>query len=142
MTRAKSGDTVVIRYTGRLEDDSVFHASEGREPLLLTIRQGKMIPALEEAMVGMEPGECKRLKIAAAEAYGPYHKELVKTLGRRVLAEGLEPEVGQRLKATRMDGRKLSVTVKDISEKSVTLDANHPLAGKDLTFDIELMEIV
>jgi peptidylprolyl isomerase len=90
----------------------------------------------------MEPGESKTLRIAASEAYGPYHEELVKTVSRRMLAEGLEPEVGQRLKATRMDGRKDSVTIKDVFEKSVILDANHPLAGKNLTFDIQLLEIV
>jgi FKBP-type peptidyl-prolyl cis-trans isomerase 2 len=142
MTQVKSGDTVVIKYTGRLEDNSIFDTSENREPLLLTIGQGKTIPALEEAIVGMEPGESKTLRIAASEAYGPYHEELVKTVSRRMLAEGLEPEVGQRLKATRMDGRKDSVTIKDVFEKSITLDANHPLAGKDLTFEVKLVEIV
>jgi peptidylprolyl isomerase len=90
----------------------------------------------------MEPGECKTLKLLAAKAYGPHHKELLKVVSRRALAEGLEPEIGQRLKATRVDGRKFSVTVKNVSDKNVTLDANHPLAGRDLTFDIQLMEIV
>jgi peptidylprolyl isomerase len=142
MTQVQSGDTVVVHYTSRLDDGGVFETSEGREPLLLTIGQGKTIPALEEAIVGMEPGESKTLKIVAAEAYGPYHKELVKTVSRRALAKGLEPKVGQRLVATRMDGRKDSVIISDLSEKSVTLDANHPLAGKDLTFDIQLVEIV
>lgn len=142
MTQVKSGDTVVIKYTGILEDNSIFDTSENCEPLLLTIGQGKTIPALEEAIVGMEPGESKTLRIAASEAYGPYREELVKNISRRILAEGMEPEVGQRLKATRMDGRKDSVTIKHVFEKSITLDANHPLAGKDLTFDVQLLEIV
>jgi peptidylprolyl isomerase len=90
----------------------------------------------------MEPGESKTLKVAAKDAYGPYHEDLVKPVSRRALAEGLEPEIGQRLKATRIDGREFSVTVRELSDKSVTLDANHPLAGKDLTFEIQLMEIV
>lgn len=142
MARAKSGDTVVVEYTGRLEDSSVFDSSDGREPLSLTLGQGRLIPAFEDAIVGMEPGERKTAKIAAGEAYGPYHDEFVKPVSRRALAEGLEPEVGQRLKATRIDGGEFSVTVRDVSETSVTLDANHPLAGKDLTFDIRLVEIV
>ena len=121
---------------------SPFDTSENREPLLLTIGQGKTIPALEGAIVGMEPGESKTLRIVAIEAYGPYHEELLKTVSRSILPEGLEPEVGQRLKATRMDGRKDSVTIKDVFEKSITLDANHPLAGKDLTFEVQLVEIV
>jgi peptidylprolyl isomerase len=142
MIQAKSGDTVLLKYKGRLRDNSVFYDSEGHGPHLLTIGQGRIIPAFEEAIVGMEPGEWKTIKVAAVEAYGSYLKELVKTLSRSVLAEGLEPKVGQRLKGTRADGREFSVIVKDISEKSIILDANHPLAGKDLTFIIRLLEIV
>lgn len=142
MAQAKSGDTVAIHYTGRSNDNSVFGTRRGHEPLLLTIGKGSRIPAFEKAIVGMEPGESKTIEIAAAEAYGLYRKELVKTVSRRVLAESLEPEVGQRLTGTRMDGQTFAATVTDISEKSVTLDANHPLAGKDLTFEIQLLEIV
>jgi peptidylprolyl isomerase len=142
MAQAKSGDTIAFHYTGRLDDGSVFDTSEGREPRLLTIGRGKTIPALEEAIVGMEPGESKTLRIAAREAYGLQHAELIKAVSRRGLAEGLEPKVGQRLQATRMDGRKFSATIAGVTEKSLTLDANHPLAGKDLTFDIQLVEIV
>ena len=142
MAIAESGDTVSIQYTGRFEDNSLFYNSEDREPLLLTVGKGRMVPAFEDAIIGMEPGESKTLKVVASEAYGPYHEELVKPVSRRALAEGLEPEIGQRLKATRMDGRKFSVIVRNVSDKSVTLDANHPLAGKDLTFEIQLVEIV
>lgn len=142
MALAKLGDTVAIHYTGRSNDSSVCGTRRGHEPLLLTIGGGRRIPAFEEAIVGMEPGESKTLKIIAAEAYGLYRNELVKVVSRRALARDLEPEVGQRLTGTRMDGRALAVTVTDTSEKSVTLDANHPLAGKDLTFDIQLLEIV
>ena len=142
MGQAKSGDTVVIHYTGKLEDGSIFETSKGQEPLLLTIGQNKTIQVLEEAIVGMKPGETKTLKIMAINAYGPYHGELVKTVSRSVIAKGIEPKVGQKLQATRMDGRKVSVTIKNISEKNVTFDANHPLAGKDLIFDVQLVEIV
>ncbi|MHC4742034.1 MAG: FKBP-type peptidyl-prolyl cis-trans isomerase [Planctomycetota bacterium] len=142
MALAKTGDTVAIEYTVKLDDNSVVDRGKCHEPLLLTIGEGKIIPAFEEALVGMEPGECKTLKVAASEAYGPYHEELVKPVSRHTLAEGLEPEIGQRLKATRIDGRKFSVTVRSVSDNSVMLDANHPLAGKNLTFVIQLVEIV
>jgi peptidylprolyl isomerase len=142
MEPAKSGDTVIIHYTGKLDDGSIFETTKDQEPLLLTVGQNKTIQALEEAIVGMEPGETKTMKILAIDAYGPYHEELVKTVNRGVLAKGIEPKVGQELQATRIDGRKLTVTIKELSEKSVTFDANHPLAGQDLTFDVQLMEIV
>lgn len=141
MTQAKVGDTIAIHYTGRLDDSSVFSTSTHGEPLRLTIGQGRIITALEEAIVGMKPGECKRLKLAASEAYGLRHEVLVKRVHRRKLAKELEPEVGQRLKGTRMDGHPFMVTVRAVSRQSVTLDANHPLAGEDLTFDIQLIEI-
>ena len=142
MTQAKSGDTVKIQYTGRLDDNSVFDTSVDREPIQFTIGQGRTIPALEEAVIGMETGETKTVEISAEQGYGPYQKELVHTVSRKVLRAEIEPEIGKRLKATSMDGRAFSVTISDVSEKTVTMDANHPLAGKDLTFDIELISII
>lgn len=142
MTQAKSGDTVKIQYTGRLDDNSVFETSVDRDPIQLTIGKGRTIPALEEAIVGMETGESKTVDISAEQAYGVYHKELVHTVSRKVLPADMEPKIGQRLKATSVDGRAFSVTIRDISEKTVTMDANHPLAGKDLTYDIELVAIL
>jgi peptidylprolyl isomerase len=142
MTKAKSGDTVKIQYTGRLDDNSVFETSVDRDPIQLIIGQGRTIPALEEAIIGMETGESKTVEISAEQAYGAYHEELVHTVSRKVLPADMEPKIGKRLKATSMDGLAFSVTIRDISEKSVTMDANHPLAGKDLTFDIELVAIL
>ncbi|MHC4691394.1 MAG: FKBP-type peptidyl-prolyl cis-trans isomerase [Planctomycetota bacterium] len=142
MTQAKSGDTVKIQYTGRLDNNSVFDTSVDRDPIQLTIGQGRTIPALEEAIIGMETGESKTVEISAEQGYGAYQKELVHTVSRKVLPEDMEPKIGQRLTATSVDGRKLSVTIKDVSEKNVTMDANHPLAGKDLKFDIELIAIL
>ncbi len=142
MTQAKSGDTVKIQYTGRLDDNSVFDTSVDRDPIQLTIGQGRTIPALEEAIIGMETGESKTIEILAEQAYGAHQKELVHTVSRKVLPAEMEPKIGQRLKAISVDGREFSVTIRDISEKTVTMDANHPLAGKDLTFDIELVEIL
>jgi FKBP-type peptidyl-prolyl cis-trans isomerase 2 len=142
MAQAKSGDTVKIRYTGRLDDNSVFETSVDRDPIQLTIGQGRTIPALEEAIVGMETGESKTVEISAGQAYGVYHEGLVHTVSRKVLPSDMEPEIGQRLKATSVDGRAFSVTIRNISEKTVTMDTNHPLAGKDLKFDIELIAII
>lgn len=142
MTQAKSGDTVKIQYTGRLDDNSVFDTSVDRDPIQLTIGQGRTIPALEEAVIGMETGETKTVEISAEQGYGSYQKELVHTVSRKVLPADMEPKIGQRLKATSADGRAFSVTIRDISEKTVTMDANHPLAGKDLKFDIELIAII
>jgi FKBP-type peptidyl-prolyl cis-trans isomerase 2 len=142
MKQAKSGDTVKIQYTGRLDDNSVFNTSVDRGPIQLTIGKGRTIPALEQAVVGMEPGESKTIEILAEHAYGVYHEKLVRTVNRKVLPGDMEPEIGQRLKATNVGGRAFSVTIKDISEKTITIDANHPLAGKDLEFDIKLIAIL
>lgn len=108
-----------------MDDDSVFETSVDRDPIQLTIGQGRAIPALEEAIVGMETGESKTIEISAGQAYGVYHKELVHTVSRKVLPADMEPKIGQRLKATSMDGRAFSATIRDISEKTVTMDANH-----------------
>jgi len=101
-----------------------------------------MFPDFEEAIVGMRPGDSKTVKIQSDGAFGPYHKELVTTMDRSQFPPDLEPKVGQRLNATRADGKIVGVTVIDMTERSVTLDANHALAGQDLIFDVELIEIV
>ena len=142
MTQAKSGDTVKVHYTGKLDDGSVFDSSVDRDPLRLTIGENRIIPAFEQAIIGMKPGESKTVKISADRAFGPYSEELVRTVSRNIFPQGLEPKIGQRLNATRMDGRSVPVTVTEVSETTVTIDANHPLAGEDLTFDIELIEII
>ncbi|MFB0525252.1 MAG: peptidylprolyl isomerase [Phycisphaerae bacterium] len=142
MAQAKSGDNVKVHYTGRLDDGYVFDSSANRNPLQLKIGQKGVIPGLEQAIIGMEQGESKTVKIQAEEAFGRYREELIRTIGRSVFPADLEPKVGQRLTATCVDGRSVAVSVTDVSESSVTIDANHPLAGEDLTFDIELIEIL
>ena len=138
--QAKDGDTVQVHYTLKLEDGTVFETSIGGDPLQFTIGEGQLIPGFEQAVVGMSPGESKTVEIPADEAY-PYHDELVMVVDRDQLPEDLQPEVGQQLQIRQPDGQTILVKVIDVSESSVTLDANHPLAGKDLTFDIELVEI-
>jgi len=138
---AKTGDTVKVHYTGKLDDGTVFDSSNGREPLQFTIGEGQVIPGFEQAVTGMKPGESQTVKIPVEEAYGPYQQELVLVVGQDQFPADLEPEVGQQLQITQADGKVTVVTVTGISESGVILDANHPLAGKDLTFEIELMEI-
>ncbi len=142
MAEAKHGDTVKVHYTGKLEDGTVFDTSVDHDPLQFTIGEGQIIPGFEQAVVGMNPGESKTIKVTADDAYGLHHEEMVLVVDRNQLPADLNPEVGQQLQSRQPDGQTIVVTVTDVSESSVTLDANHPLAGKDLTFEIQLVEIV
>jgi len=139
---AKRGDTVRVHYTGRLEDGTIFDTSLGREPVEFILGAGQVIPGFEEAVVGMSPGESKVVKVLAEQAYGPYQPELVLEVDRNEVPPDLDLEVGLQLVLRQPEGGLIPVTVTKLSESMVTLDANHPLAGKDLIFDIQLMEIV
>jgi peptidylprolyl isomerase len=142
MTQAKKGDTVNVHYTGKLEDGTVFDSSVDREPLQFTISEGRILPGFEKGIIGMKPGDTKTVNIPADKAYGPHRKDLVLVVDKSKIPSHLKPEVGQQLKLNQPDGRAVPVRVTDITQSKVTLDANHPLAGKDLTFEIELVEIV
>jgi len=142
MAQAKSGDTVRVHYTGRLDDGTVFDSSADRDPLELTIGGDRLIPGFEQAVIGMNTGDSKSVEIPADEAFGPYREELVTEVDRSRLPADLVPEVGQKLNMTDVGGRTTVVTVAEVSESSITVDTNHPLAGEDLTFDIELVQIV
>jgi FKBP-type peptidyl-prolyl cis-trans isomerase 2 len=138
MAQAKIGDTVKVHYTGKLEDGTVLDSSINRGPLQFTLGESQVILGFEQAVVGMNLEESKTVNIPADEAYGPRHKELVVVVNRNEFPAELELKVDDHLQIKQADGQKILVTVTDISESSVTLDANHPLAGKDLTFDIQL----
>jgi len=142
MARAKYGDTVKVHYTGRLDDGTVFDTSANGDPLQFTIGSGQIIPGFEQAVVGMNPGESKTVKIPAEDAYGQRREDLIIEVEKSQLPEGLKPEVGLQLQSRQPDGRIVVLTIADMTESHVTLDANHPLAGKDLTFDIQLVEII
>jgi len=142
MSKAKSGDTVKVHYTGTLEGGEVFDTSRGKEPLEFTVGGGQLIKGFDEAVVGMAKGDSISVTIAAAEAYGLHREEMIFEVDKEQFPEGLNPETGQQLKTETGDGHPLIVTVTAVNEEKVTLDANHPLAGKDLTFEIELVEIV
>lgn len=141
MPKAQSGDTVQVHYTGKLNDGTVFDSSEGREPLQFTLGSGQVIPGFESAVSGMEVGESKTAQIASDDAYGPYVPERVIAVSRQDFPEDISPEVGMRLAVTQPNGQQIPVTVTDVSEEDVTLDANHRLAGQDLVFDIQLVAI-
>ena len=142
MSAAKSGDNVQVHYTGRLNDGSVFDSSEGRDPLAFQLGQNQVVPGFEKAVTGMEIGEKKTVTFPSDEAYGPHRQELVLVVGRDEFPDGIEPKVGEQLRMRQPDGREFRVTVTDESDDTVTLDGNHPLAGKDLNFDLQLVEIV
>jgi FKBP-type peptidyl-prolyl cis-trans isomerase 2 len=141
MPRAKSGDTVRVHYTGRLEDGTIFDTSTDREPLEFTIGSGEVIPGIEHAVTGMAPGESKSATIPPEQAYGPRRDEMVVTVGRERLPQEIEPQVGQRLAVQQQDGRQFHVTVTEVADNAVTLDANHQLAGNRLVFDLELVDV-
>jgi len=141
MASAKSGDTVRVHYTGRLEDGSVFDTSEGRDPLEFTLGGGEVIAGFDEAVTGMEEGERRSAHIAADDGYGVRREELVLEMPREQIPDDLDLEVGMMLELHRQDGNAVPVTVTDLGDVNVTLDANHPLAGEDLTFEVELVSI-
>lgn len=141
MADAKAGDTVKVHYTGKLENGTVFDSSADREPLQFTIGEGNIIPGFENAVIGMEPGQSKTERIPCAEAYGPRHDEMVQTVERSAIPADIALEKGQRLQVSQPNGPAMVVTVSEVNDESVTLDGNHMLAGEDLVFEIELLEI-
>lgn len=141
MAQAKTGDTVKVHYTGKLDDGTVFDSSVDREPLQFTIGQGQLIPDFEQAVIGMNPDESKTVQIPADKAYGPHREDMVIKVERSNLPADLDPKVDQKLQMRHPDGQATVVTVTEVNDADITLDGNHPLAGKDLTFDIQLTEI-
>ena len=142
MAKVREGDTIVIQYTGRLEDGTVFDSTEGKNPLEFTVGEGEVIPGLETGVIGMEPGESKKIVISAENGYGRHLKERVCELDRKRIPEDFHPEVGQQLQMYRADGLPVMGTVVAISGTAFTMDYNHPLAGKTLIFETRLIEIV
>ena len=140
--QAGNGDTVQVNYAGKLADGTVFDSSVGREPLEFTLGTGQVIPGFEKAVFGMKVGEKKTVTIPVEEAYGPYRDDLVAEISREKLPSDLTPEVGQQLVMNQPGGGQVVVTITGVSDNTVTINANHPLAGKDLTFELELVKIL
>lgn len=140
MPQAQNGDTVSVHYTGKLDDGTVFDSSRDSEPIEFILGEKQVIQGFDEAVSGMEPGQQQTVKISSGEAYGDRREELIFTVPKEQFPDDIDPEQGQQLQMTQGD-QVAVVTVAEVGESDVTLDANHPLAGQDLTFDIELVSI-
>ncbi len=141
MIQAKDGDRVLVHYEGKLEDGTVFDRSDPKEPLEFTIGEREVIPGLEKAVLGMNIGETKTVVIGADDAYGTYDQDLVMEFDLSIVPPDMRVERGQILRLRKEDGEEIPVSVIAITNESVTLDGNHPLAGRELTFDIELVDV-
>jgi peptidylprolyl isomerase len=139
---AKSGDVVRVHYSGFLEDGGIFDSSLEKEPLEFTLGQGTVIPGFNNAIVGMSVGATKTVQINSDDAYGPRRDDLLVIVEKSNVPPDMDPQVGMSLQIKTEEGNSTNVTVSDVTDNTVTLDANHPLAGKDLLFEIKLVEIV
>lgn len=142
MAGAKIGDKVKVHYTGKLTDGTIFDDSLNREPLEFILGKNNLIPGFEDAVQGMNAGEWKTVTIPFEQAYGPHMKEMVVEVPRKQLPPELKPVIGAQLQVAQNEGQEIVVSITKITETSVTLDANHPLAGKNLVFEIKLLEII
>lgn len=141
MSKVKLGDTVKVHYTGKLDDGTIFDSSREREPFQVNLGAGNVIPGFENGIIGMEVGQSKTVTIPPEDGYGSRRQDLVVEVKEKDFPDNIEPEPGQRLRVKQADGSVVNVTVAGVDSGVITLDANHPLAGKTLTFEIELMEV-
>lgn len=141
MSQVKQNDTVKVHYTGKLADGQVFDTSEGKEPIEFTLGEGQLIPGFENGLIDMKLNEKKTINIPVEQAYGQPREELVQEIDKSQLPPEIEPEVGMGLVSKTPDGREMNLLVAEVKEKSIIVDGNHPLAGKDLIFDLEVVEI-
>ena len=142
MGQAKNGNKVKLHFTGKLDDGTVFASSADSEPIEFTLGQHEILPGLEEAVEGMAIGESRTVKISSEQAYGQRREDLTQEIPKEHLPADLAPEVGQRLRIDRPDGEPVLVSVAAVSDATITIDGNHPLAGQDLTFELEMVEIL
>ena len=141
MAKVKKNDKVKVHYTGKLTNGQIFDSSLEREPLEFTVGAGQMIPGFDKGVLDMDLNEKKTLKIPAVEAYGETKEELMQEVPRQHLPEDLKPEVGMALASQTPDGHQMQVVVTEVKEETITVDANHPLAGKELIFEVEVVGI-
>lgn len=139
--QAQTGDTVQVHYTGKLQDGAVFDSTEGSEPIEFTLGQGQIIPGFEQAVTGIQLGESRTVNVPVDQAYGPRNDNLIQEVSREQLPEDIQPEVGMQLQRILDTGETLVVTITEVNDATITIDANPPLAGKDLIFDIKLVGI-
>lgn len=141
MSKVKANDTVEVHYTGKLKDGQVFDSSEGKDPLKVTLGQGNFIPGFEKGLLDMEVNQKKTVTIPKEEAYGEVRKELFQTIKNEELPDHIKPEVGMGLVAKNPDGSERQLRVADVKDDHIIIDANHPLAGQDLIFELEVLQI-
>ena len=141
MTQAKPGDTLHLHYTGKLDDGAVFDSSEGRDPLTFELGAGQIIPGLEAGLTGMEVGEKRSVRVEPADAYGEHDPARMQAVDRANVPDHIPTEPGTPLQVQTQDGQAIQVVVAQVTDEQLILDANHPLAGKALTFDVELVAI-
>jgi peptidylprolyl isomerase len=141
MAKAKNGDTVKVHYTGKMDDGKVFDTSMDREPIEFKLGSNQVIPGFENSIIGMEVGEKKNVEIASNDAYGKYRSELVLQIPKAQIPAEVETKVGDKLQMKSDKGDTLVVVITKVNEDGITIDGNHPLAGKDLQFELEVMEI-
>tara|TARA_R110000787_G_scaffold22308_2_gene64925 strand:+ start:11714 stop:12160 length:447 start_codon:yes stop_codon:yes gene_type:complete len=141
MNQVKENNTVKVNYTGKLSDGQVFDSSEGKEPLEFTLGQGQLIPGFEKGIIDMKLNEKKTITIAKEEAYGEINADLKQEVKKTDLPQDIAPEVGMGLVSKSPDGQEMNLRVVEVREDSIVIDGNHPLAGKDLVFDVEVVAI-
>lgn len=141
MTQVKDNDTVKVHYTGKLSDGQIFDSSEGKEPLEFTLGKGQIIPGFEKGLIDMKLNEKKTITVVKEEAYGVINNDLRQAVKRSELPQDMTPEVGMGLVSKSPEGQEMNLLVVEVSEESIVVDGNHPLAGKDLIFDLEVVEI-
>ena len=141
MSQVKENNTVKVNYTGKLSDGQVFDSSEGKEPIEFTLGQGRLIPGFEKGLIDMELNEKKTITIPKEEAYGEVNKDLIQEVKKSELPQEMSPEVGMGLVSKSPDGQEMNLLVIEVKEETIVIDGNHPLAGKELIFDLEVLEI-
>lgn len=141
MSQVKNGDTVQVHYTGTLDNGEIFDTSKEREPLEFTLGRGQLIPGFEKAVLGLTIGDSTKVDIPSTEAYGEERKDLIIHVPKDQLPDDVKPQIGMQLQVNQPSGQPIPVRITEVGETELTLDANHPLAGKDLTFEIELLGV-
>jgi FKBP-type peptidyl-prolyl cis-trans isomerase SlpA len=141
MIQVKENNTVKVNYTGKLSDGQIFDTSEGREPIEFTLGQGQLIPGFEKGLIDMKLNEKKTITISKEEAYGDVNKDLIQEVNKTELPQDMAPKVGMGLVSKSPDGQEMNLMVVEVREETIVIDGNHPLAGKDLIFDLEVLAI-